>query len=111
MQHTHIITGLVLLTFAACTSRANSSAERQGAVSRTFPADAVTKLVLRAAGAQSATVITEASRNTIEVSGIPTGGAAGYHPSDPNWRETPAQSWGLDFVAQRYGDVLVVSTK
>jgi len=39
------------------------------------------------------------------------GGAEGYHSPDPFWRETPAKSWGLDFVAKQYGNILVISTK
>lgn len=41
---------------------------------------------------------------------MPSRGAAGYHPSDPNWRETPADGWGLDFKEKRFGAVLVVSS-
>ena len=29
----------------------------------------------------------------------------------PNWRETPAADYGLDFVSKRRGAVLIVSTK
>ncbi|HSB63847.1 MAG TPA: hypothetical protein VLJ18_06755, partial [Thermoanaerobaculia bacterium] len=50
-------------------------------------------------------------RTSIEVSGVPTGGAKGYHPSDPNWKETSPAEWGLAFVARRFGATLVISTK
>ena len=65
---------------------------------------------MRAAEIQSASITTGAPPSTIEISGVPTGDARGYHPSDLNWRETPAERWGFDFVAQRHGEVLVVST-
>ena len=46
----------------------------------------------------------------MSISGVPDGGAKGYHPSDPNWKETPANKWGLKFAAKRFGEVLVVSS-
>jgi hypothetical protein len=81
------------------------------ALRRSFPAAGITKLVLRAGDADHATVETGVAGSAIEVTGIPTGGAAGYHPSDPTWRETPAAQWGLDFVSVQRGPMLVVSTK
>ena len=75
------------------------------------PGAGITKLVLRAGDADKATVETGARGSAIEISGIPTGGAAGYHSPDPKWRETPAAEWGLDFVSVQRGSVLVVSTK
>ncbi len=45
------------------------------------------------------------------MSGLPAGGAKGYHSSDPSWRETLAAEWGLDFVSARHGEVLVISTE
>ncbi|GMU65835.1 MAG: hypothetical protein AMXMBFR36_21090 [Acidobacteriota bacterium] len=79
-------------------------------VSRRFDAAAVTTVLLRAAHASEA-VVREQAAPVVEVTGTPRGGARGYHPPDPMWRETPASRWGLDFVARRYGNVLVVSTK
>ena len=67
--------------------------------------------MLRAEDADKAMVETGARGSAIEVSGIPTGGAAGYHSPDPKWRETPAAEWGLDFVSVQRGPILVVSTK
>lgn len=81
------------------------------AVRRSFPATGITKLVLRAGDANTATVATGARGSAIEISGIPTGGAKGYHSPDPKWRETPAAERGLDFVSVQRGPVLVVSTK
>jgi hypothetical protein len=79
--------------------------------SRRFPAAGIEKVILRAEAAETAKVTTSMDAKTIDVAGVPTGGAAGYHSSDPNWRETPAAQWGLDFVSARKGSVLVVSTR
>jgi hypothetical protein len=48
--------------------------------------------------------------DSIVVSGQPRGGAAGYHPADPTWRETAAQDWGLDFRSKVVGSTLVLSS-
>lgn len=40
----------------------------------------------------------------------PAGGVSGYHSPDPDWRETPAAEYGMDFVEKRFGDVLVISS-
>ena len=82
-----------------------------GVVRRTFPAVGVTRVALRAGGADAATVKTGAPGSAVEVSGIPAGGAKGYHSPDPKWRETPAVEWGLDFVSSQRGPLLIVSTK
>lgn len=79
-------------------------------ITRTFSADGVSKVIVRAAGADSAIVTADQEATMIEVSGTPSGGAKGYHPTDPFWRETPAQAWGLDFVAKQQGHVLIMST-
>ena len=79
-------------------------------ITRTFPAAGIKKVVLRAKQAQGAKVRVDAG-DQIQVTGLPTGGAEGYHSPDPFWRETPAKDWGLDFVAKQYGDVLVISSK
>jgi hypothetical protein len=79
-------------------------------VVREFSADGVSKLIVRAALVDAATVITDPQATMIEVCGVPTGGAKGYHSSNPFWRETPAQQWGLDFVNAHHGNVLVVSS-
>jgi hypothetical protein len=80
-------------------------------VRRSFPSAGITKLVLRAGDADSATVTVARGATSIDISGVPSGGAQGYHSPDPNWRETPASEWGLDFVAEARGAVLIVSTK
>jgi hypothetical protein len=80
-------------------------------VSQTFPADGVTKIILRAAGAGSAIVASDAPTGRVVVSGIPTGGAQGYHSPEPKWRETPPERWPFSFVVQRFGPVLVISSR
>ena len=80
-------------------------------VVQSFDAAGITRVVLRAEDAAAATVVVQASTSTIDVAGVPTGGAKGYHSPDPKWRETPAAKWGLDFVSVRRGSTLIVSTK
>ena len=92
-------------------SRAQSKPESAGRVVRSFPMTNVTKVILRAAAADTASVVIEPALKEIKVSGLPMGGAKGYHSPDPNWRETPASEWGLDFVTARFGEVLVISTR
>jgi hypothetical protein len=87
---------------------AEPAAER---VARSFPTDGVRAVMLRAGAADAAEVVTVSGADGVEVSGVPAGGARGYHPPDPNWRETPPAEWGLDFVSARHGDVLVISTR
>lgn len=79
-------------------------------VTAVFPAAGVTTMVLRGGNATRAKV-RSGGGGQIEVSGLPTGGAKGYHSPDPFWRETPAKSWGLGFASKRYGDALVISTE
>ena len=87
------------------------AAAPQKTVSQRFPLDGISKVVFRAANAGTAVVTHDAPANTVELSGRPIGGAEGYHPADPAWRETPPERWGLDFAARRHGAVLVISTK
>jgi hypothetical protein len=82
-----------------------------GRVERSFDATGVKRVVVRAGEAERAEVKTIPGGRSITVSGIAEGGAAGYHPADPNWRETPASRWGLDFKARSFGPTLVVSTE
>jgi hypothetical protein len=78
---------------------------------REFDAHKISRVILRASAAEQATVTSVVmDAPFITVSGTPSGGAKGYHSSDPNWRETPAASWGLDFVSRRFGSTLVIST-
>lgn len=79
-------------------------------ITRAFAATSIKKVVIRAANVKSATVHHDGGEQ-IQITGLPTGDAQGYHSSDPFWRETPAKNWGLEFVAKRYDDVLVISTK
>ena len=81
-------------------------------VSRAFSASGISQVVLRASGAPQATVESTGERTAeIVISGRPSGGAEGYHPTDSKWKETPASEWGLDFESQRFGHILVVSSK
>src|SRR5262245_54662556 len=79
-------------------------------VTKSFPARGVKTVVFRAEAAERAGVVTVPGSRAITVSGVPEGGAAGYHPADPNWRETPASQWGLDFRAKAFGPTLVISS-
>src|SRR5436190_16280602 len=79
---------------------------------REFNAHGISRVILRASAAKTATttnVVMDAP--FVSTTGIPSGGAGGYHSPDPNWRETPASRWGLDFVSRRFGSTLVISTK
>lgn len=79
-----------------------------------FDAQGIKRVILRAGEATEATAtVSEAATATpvIKISAHPSGGAAGYHPADPHWRETPAAAWGMDFAASRFGSTLVISTK
>jgi hypothetical protein len=80
-----------------------------GRVVKTFPAQGVSRVVFRAAMAREART-TPAKGDSIVVSGTPQGGAPGYHPSDPKWRETSASEWGLDFKGKTFRKTLVIST-
>lgn len=78
-------------------------------VEKAFAAEGVSRVIFRAALAREARVVTAEGKD-IKVTGIPRGGAAGYHPQDPKWRETPASEWGLDFRAKAFEKTLVIST-
>jgi hypothetical protein len=80
-----------------------------GRVVKAFPAQGVSRVVFRAAMAREART-TLAKGDSIVVSGTPQGGAPGYHPSDPKWRETSASEWGLDFKGKTFGKTFVIST-
>jgi hypothetical protein len=79
-------------------------------VARRWPAAGVKRVVLRSSLAPQATVVVREGPS-IEVSGRPSGGAAGYHPARPGWKETSAGDWGLDFVGSQAGEVLVISSR
>src|SRR5262245_20174645 len=81
-------------------------------VSREFNAHRVTRVMLRAAAADSASVTTVVrDAPLINVSGVPTRDAGDYHPLHLNRHEKPASRWGLNFVGRRFGNTLVISTK
>jgi hypothetical protein len=82
-----------------------------GAVVREFEAAGIRRVILRAGNADSALVTyVRTAAPAVKISGSPFGGAPGYHPADPTWRESPAAQWGLDFETKRYGTTLVIST-
>ena len=83
----------------------------EGRLSRSYDSPGVTRVILRAAAADTAKAELLRAGVPITVSGRATGGAEGYHSADPKWRETPAADWGLDFVASRFGATLVISSK
>ncbi len=68
----------------------------------------ISKVVFRALLARQASV--KRGGDTIAAAGTPKGGAPGYHPPDPKWRETPREEWGLGFKGQVFGGTLVIST-
>ena len=80
-------------------------------IKRSFPSEGVSSVVLRASAADGVVVAYAPRSGSIRVSGIPSGGARGYHPQSIWWGETPAPRWGMDFVGQRFGSVLVISTR
>jgi hypothetical protein len=108
------ITVLLAALALGCGLRAvrepHAEAEPAAPITRSFPTAGVKKVLLRAAEADKATVSIDPKATVIEVSGVPVGGAKGYHPSDPNWQETPAAEWGLDFVSAKHSATLVIST-
>lgn len=103
---------VILLVLAAMLGSDSGHAQTNaGRVVRSFSMTRVTTVILRAAAADTASIVIDPALKDVEVSGLPMGGAKGYHSPDPNWRETPASEWGLDFVTARFGEVLVISTR
>lgn len=103
-------TGLLLAAALSASPGASTSAAPR--VTASFPTAGITTVVLRASAVADASVaVVEPKITSLKVSGIPTGGTKGYHPSDPNWKETSPTEWGLEFVAKRFGATLVISTK
>src|SRR4051794_27349574 len=108
MRHRNV----ALAGFAVLLGGCVSNSREPNAIVREFEAYGISRVVLRASAVENARVrhvVMDAPY--ITVTGIPSGGAGGYHSPDPHWRETRAARWGLDFVARRFGRVLVVSTK
>ena len=83
----------------------------QGNLKQEFDAVGVSRVILRSASADAALAEPAAGTGPIAITGRATGGAAGYHPADPAWRETPAAEWGLGFAAKRFGTTLVISSR
>lgn len=103
----YLCISLICVCVAVVYIRGTLSARR---VTKVFSAAGVKIVIIRAAQAGD-TKVSSGKAKQIQISGIPSGGAEGYHSPDPDWRETPAGSWGLDFIAKQYGSVLVISTK
>jgi hypothetical protein len=81
------------------------------AVQAEFDGAGVQTVVLRAGNADHAQVSSAKAVTSILVSAVPIGGAGGYHSPDPNWKETKPQDWGMSFVAKRFGNTLVISSR
>ena len=79
-------------------------------IRRSFSSDGITHVVVRAQAYEGLAIVRSGDRQ-VSIGGTPTGGAAGYHPSDPKWKETKPADWGMDFVGKKFGKTLVISTK
>ncbi len=88
---------------AGCTPKIDSSA--------TFSPEGVSKVIIRASLAKEAKVDNSQSGSNIFVTGTPSGGSPGYHPASGGEKEIPAEKWGLKFVGEKVGTVLVISSK
>lgn len=109
MKRRHLLWFAAALPFVGvggCIVRENWPASP---VTKSFSPTGIKVVILRASETDNASVTTGTTQQ-IEVSGLPVGGAEGYHSPAPFWRPTPAKDWGLDFVSKRYGDKLVIST-
>jgi hypothetical protein len=78
-------------------------------VCQEFDISEIDKVVLRAEKANEV-VIKNQDGQSLKICGTPAGGVEGYHSPDPDWKETCAEDWGLDFKAKRYDSTLVIST-
>lgn len=102
----------ILLLCPLLLSACATMSSRREFITREFNARSVTRVILRANAADSASVSTiERDTPFLSVSGVPTRDAGDYHPPDPHRREKPASEWGLAFVGRRFGNALVISTK
>lgn len=108
MNRAILALGLSALLFGACATVPS----KPKPIVREFDAHGISRVILRASAAATATT-TNVTTDTsfVSLTGIPSGGAVGYHSEDPKWRETPAAQWGLDFVSRRFGSTLVISTR
>ena len=76
-----------------------------------FDLEGISTVVVRAQKAAQLVAVPDSTREDLHLDASPAGGVKGYHPSDPSWQETPPEEWGLEFVAERHGPTLVVSTR
>jgi len=97
----------ITIFLAVCVSQTSFASSE---VCAEFEVGNAKTVLLRARNAEQAQISTAARVSKFRVCGLLSGGVEGYHPADPNWRETPANEWGLAFKAKRYGDTLVVSS-
>lgn len=75
-----------------------------------FAVTGIDTVIVRSRRAKDAEVVESRLGEEIAIHARPQGGAAGYHPSDPSWRETNATDWGMGFTARRYGATLIISS-
>ncbi len=78
----------VAIILALCISQASLASPQ---ICADFQVGGVKAILLRARDAERAQVIVGSNDSSLKVCGVPSGGAKGYHPADPNWRETPPQ--------------------
>lgn len=76
-----------------------------------FDAADLKRVEIRSAVAEDAEVTRVSDARAVTIAARPTGGVMGYHPADPNWRETSPEDWGMDFVARRFGSRLIISSR
>ena len=77
-----------------------------------FPSEGIHTVIIRSGTATENTrVRSNYDGKNITVLATPVGGAAGYHSSDPAWKETKPADWGMAYVSARFGDTLVISSK
>lgn len=100
-----LLSALALLS--GCKDTRNDPPQR---LSWTFPAEDVSKIVLRAARAGQARIHT-GPQAVITVSARPVLAPNGYHAPEPLGRETPAHQWTFEVAASREGKELLLTTK
>ena len=102
------ILSLALLT--GCQSFVDETPARINDTTWTFDGSDIRHIIFRAREARS-TVISSSENDLVSISATAEGGAIGYHSPDPDWRETPAQDWGMDFVGRKFGNTLIISSR
>ena len=78
-------------------------------VCQEFNISEIDEVVLRAEKANEV-AIKNRDGQFLKICGTPSGGVEGYHSPDPDWKETCAEDWGLDFKSKKYDKTLVIST-